>query len=119
MWVEPDRTGYEPRYEQQVFSTAERTGIFKLVVSPDGRDGSLTIRQDASLYVGLLAGDQRAELNLPASRMAWFHLARGSAMLNGNALTAGDGVAIHGPAPVLLTEGVGADFVLWDVPETQ
>lgn len=90
IWIIPDRAGYEPRYAQQDFS--ESQGI-SLVVSPDGRDNSLPIRQNASIYQ-LKLSDQTEEFATSAERTYWLQVANGSMNVNGQDLEAGDGAAI-------------------------
>ncbi len=116
MWIHPRVRSTLPRYEQKAFSAAERRGRLRLVVSPDGADGSLTIGQDARLYAALLARNDQVQHDLPPDRCAWLHVARGSVSLNGEALSPGDGAAI-GPGTQLLLRGVeDAELVLWDLP---
>ncbi len=115
MWVIPARRGGRPRYEQREFPLAGRRGALQLVVSPDGRDGSLTIGQDASLLVGLLDGEESVSYPL-AGRGAWLHLARGHATINGRELGPGDGAAVREEGEIVLARGRGAELVLWDLP---
>ena len=117
MWVLPARTGTTPRYEQKRFSEAERRGKLRLVVSPDGEAGSLTIGQDVRLHVGLLDGEESLEYRPAAGRAAWLHVALGALELNGLALGPGDGAAIQGETRLELLKGKAAEFVLWDLPE--
>lgn len=116
MWVFPRERGTEPRYEQRTYPEAERRGRLRLLVSPDGRDGSLTIGQDALLHAGLLDGDERIEHALPIGRAAWLHVAKGSLELNGQSLGPGDGAALVDEPSLTLTAGQHAEFVLWEVP---
>ena len=114
MWVLPREQGYEPRYEQKAFPAEELRGL-RLVVSPDGRDGSLTIGADASLYAGTVAAGEENRLSLEPGR-AWLHVAKGSVRLNGEELAPGDGAAIEGETE-LAFEGVeDAELVLWHFP---
>ncbi len=116
MWVFPRQDGQDPRYEQREFEEAERRGRLRLVVSPDGRDGSLTIGQDALLFVGLLDEGESAELELESGRQAWVHVGRGELAVNGTRLTRGDGAAVTGESSLTLT-GRDAEFVIWDLRE--
>src|SRR5690242_6764300 len=77
IWIMPDRRGYAPGYEQKHFTEAERQGQLRLVASNDGRDGSLTIHQDARLYASLLAPGEPVTHDLAQGRYAWLHVARG------------------------------------------
>jgi len=115
MWVIPARRGTEPRYDQRPFPAAERQGRLRLVVSPDGADGSITIGQDARLYASLLAAGEEAELALDPRRRGWLHVARGAVRANGTELGPGDGAAVQGEERLVL-EGVRpADLVYWDL----
>jgi quercetin 2,3-dioxygenase len=95
IWIEPDRRGLAPGYEQKRFEPGERRGVLRLVASRDGRDGSVTVHQDVSLYSGVLGPGQHAELTLGEGRRAWVHVARGGVTVNGVALGEGDGVALE------------------------
>ena len=94
IWIVPERGGLEPSYEQRAFTDAEKRGRLRLVGSPDGRDGSVIIHQDVDLYAGLFDDGESARLSLRPGRKAWVQVARGDAVVNGEPLTAGDGVAI-------------------------
>ncbi len=117
MWVMPAERGTKPRYEQSEFPESGRRGALKLVVSPNGDDGSLTIGQDARLYAALVDGDEVVTHTLPAKRSAWLHVARGSVELNGHHLGPGDGAAIQDEQQLTLKNGDAAELVLWDLPE--
>ncbi|MBL4771634.1 MAG: pirin family protein [Planctomycetes bacterium] len=116
MWVRPAEQGRSPRYEQASFPLAERQGQIRLVVAPDGRDGALTIGQDACLYAGLLDEGESAQLELAHGRKGWLHVARGSLTLNGMSFGPGDGAAIDAESR-LHFEGIHvAEFVFFDLP---
>ncbi|MEX2015737.1 MAG: pirin family protein [Candidatus Hydrogenedentales bacterium] len=102
MWIIPAQRGAKPRYEQRMFPESERRGQLRLVVSPDGRDGSLTIGQDASLYAGLLEGPERIRHEFGGGRAGWLHVARGSVTLNGQRLEPGDGAVIEGEGAITI-----------------
>jgi redox-sensitive bicupin YhaK (pirin superfamily) len=112
IWLEPEREGLEPSYEQRAFPEGERHNRLRLVASPDGHDGSLTIRQDARLYLATLDGGRGVSHDLEPGRHAWLQVLRGDVGINGLALAAGDGAAISvepgltiradGPSEVLL-----------------
>ena len=115
IWLLPDEEGIAPSYEQKTFADADKRGRLRLIASPDGREGSVTLHTDSALYAALLAKGERAELPLPAGRHAWVHVARGSAAVNGQALSAGDGAALSDEARVSL-EGVdGAEVLVFDL----
>ncbi|MDJ0572043.1 MAG: pirin family protein [Pleurocapsa sp. MO_192.B19] len=94
IWILPERAGIEPSYEQKHFTLDEKQGRLRLVASPDGRDNSVTIHQDANLYVASLNKGDRVNHNTNKNRSLWVQIARGSAEINGQSLQAGDGAAI-------------------------
>jgi redox-sensitive bicupin YhaK (pirin superfamily) len=96
IWLMPARRGIAPGYEQKLFTDADKRGTLKLVASPDGRAGSVTIHTDANVYAGLFASGEAAELELAPGRGAWLHVARGKVKINGVELGEGDGAAIEG-----------------------
>jgi len=116
MWVLPAERAAKPRYEQKGFPAAERRGRLRLVVSPDGANGSLTIGQDARLYAGLLDGAERTELALAPARVAWLHVGLGKLHANGEHLGPGDGAAILDEKQLVLERGERAEFVVWELP---
>jgi redox-sensitive bicupin YhaK (pirin superfamily) len=114
IWILPDRAGHEPGYQQIAFPAEERRGALRLIASPDGARGSVTIHQDVRLYATLLDGDQRVEHTIAPGRHAWVHVARGSATVNGTALAAGDAVSTS-DAGVLALTGDGAELLVFDL----
>ena len=117
IWVLPDRAGHEPGYEQKAFPEADRRGKLRLAASPDGAEGSLTIHQQARLYLTLLGAGERVRHALAPGRSAWVQVARGEVSVNGTPLRAGDGAALTGEAAVELAgrgEGV-ADVLVFDL----
>ncbi len=116
MWILPAKQGTEPRYEQKEFGAGERDGKLRLVVSPDGAEGSLTIGQDVRMFASVLGAGDRIEQAIPAGRVAWLHVARGAVMLNGEELGPGDGAAIQDERQIVLEGREPAELVLWDLP---
>ncbi|AUL15428.1 pirin family protein [Bordetella bronchiseptica MBORD675] len=116
IWIEPDVAGIAPEYEEKRFPEADKRGRLRQLVSPDGADGSLRIHQDARLYAGLFDGTESAELPLAAGRRSWVHVARGSLVVNGQRLDAGDGLALQDEAAVRLGDGEGAEVLVFDLP---
>lgn len=115
IWIVPSVRGVTPTYEQKSFGD-ERKGKLRVVVSPDGRDGSLSIHQDASLYATILAKGQSVEHALAHGRRAWVQVARGEATLNGTALAQGDGAAITNEAKLALTAtSESSELLLFDL----
>jgi redox-sensitive bicupin YhaK (pirin superfamily) len=115
IWIVPDKAGHRPGYEQKSFPVAEREGRLRVVASPDGRDGSVTLHQDAVLLVGNLGKGQEATYSLANGRHSWVHVARGSVSVNGTELRAGDAAAVDEPGAVALA-GAGGEVLLFDLP---
>ena len=115
IWLLPDRTGIAPGYEQKAFSDDEKRGRLRLVASPDGRDGSVTVHADASIYAGLFDGDEAAELQLDPARLAYAFVARGEVEVNGQALRAGDALALKQEDRVQVRRGQGAELLVFDL----
>jgi quercetin 2,3-dioxygenase len=93
IWILPDRPGHEPGYEQKSFSEEEKRGKLRLIASPDGAQGSVTIHQDAKLFASLLSAGEQVAHQLAKGRFGWLQVAKGSVELNGKALKQGDGAA--------------------------
>jgi hypothetical protein len=108
IWLIPTQRGLPPGYEQRTFPAADKAGRLRLVASPDGRDGSITVHGDALVYAGLFGAGQAAELPLAPGRHAWIHVARGAARVNGHVLGAGDGLALS-EEPGVQVEGIDGD----------
>jgi redox-sensitive bicupin YhaK (pirin superfamily) len=116
IWIEPARAGIAPGYEQRAFPEAEKRGRLRLVASPDGTEGSVTIHQDARVYATLLESGQQVEHRLAPGRHAWVHVARGSLALNGERLGTSDGAAISGETTLRLVGEQDAEALLFDLP---
>jgi redox-sensitive bicupin YhaK (pirin superfamily) len=114
IWLIPESRGIKPGYEQKKFDFAKGTPT--LLASRGGRDGSVTIHQDASLYGAKLDGAERISFELKPSRRAWVHVAKGSVDLNGQRLSAGDGAAITGEKALDLSGGQTAEVLVFDLP---
>ena len=83
IWIIPSINGVTPGYQQQAFSEQEKRGVLRLVASPDGRDGSVTIHQDVNLYAALLDADEELVFSMPAGRHVWLQVVRGRLSANG------------------------------------
>jgi redox-sensitive bicupin YhaK (pirin superfamily) len=115
IWILPERAGLEPSYEQRAFPEEERRNRLRVVASPDGRDGSLTIQQDATLHLGTLEAGGEVSHSLASGRHAWLQVLRGAVHLNGRRLAGGDGAAISDePALAIKAEGP-AEVLLFDL----
>ena len=116
IWIMPDRNGHAPGYEQKHFDPAALDGRLRLIASPDGRDGSVTIHQNASVYASRLDGPASVEHSMAPGRRAWVQVARGAVVLNGVALSAGDGARIENETRLHFEQGRGAEVLLFDLP---
>jgi redox-sensitive bicupin YhaK (pirin superfamily) len=117
IWLLPDRRGHAPSYEQKAFPEGERRGRLRLVASPDGAAGSLTVHQDARVYAAILSRGEAVEHALAPGRGAWVQVARGEVEAGGEVLRAGDGAAVEGQGSLRLA-GAGdgtAELLLFDL----
>ena len=115
IWIEPNVRGIEPGYEQKHFDTGSKHGVLRLVASPDGRDGSVTIHADAAIYSGLFDGAQALTRALDPARKTYVHLVRGSASVNGQALQAGDALRLENEHELRIDQGVDAELLMFDL----
>lgn len=115
IWLLPDRRGHEPGYEQKHFADAEKRGRLRLIASPDGRDGSVSVHQDVRVYAALLDGDEAVSHEIERGRVAWIHVARGAVAVNGQALEAGDGAPIDTAGLLQFNDGEQAEILLFDM----
>jgi redox-sensitive bicupin YhaK (pirin superfamily) len=115
IWIEPKVTGIEPSYAQKHFAAQEKRARLRLIVSPDGRDGSLGMNQDAFLYAGLFDNGEGASLALSEGRKGYVHVAQGHIRVNGHALGAGDALKTGGGS-IALEDGQGAQVLVFDLP---
>ncbi|MGC1676689.1 MAG: pirin family protein [Candidatus Binataceae bacterium] len=116
MWLLPDRRGLAPGYEQRNFAETERRGRMRLVASPDGADGSVTIHQDARLYDGILSAGESLAHPMDGKRKGWLHVARGAVKANDATLKAGDGAAIENESALKLAASEQSEVLLFDLP---
>ncbi|MGB3493447.1 MAG: pirin family protein [Elainellaceae cyanobacterium] len=116
IWILPDTKGLEPSYEQVHISQEERRGNLRLIGSRDGREGSVTIHQDVSLYAASLGVGDEVQYDVAAGRSLWLQVAKGAVTLNGEALTAGDGMAIAESAHfTLVGQSDDVDILMFDL----
>jgi len=115
IWIRPVRAGLTPGYEQKAFPLAERQGQLRLVASPDGRDGSLLIHQDAYLYTTHLAAGNETTYALASDRHAWLQVIDGSLTVNGTQVSSGDGLAVSEEIHLRLRADSDAHLLLFDL----
>jgi quercetin 2,3-dioxygenase len=115
IWLLPRQTGLTPSYEQKAFPDAEKHNRWRLIASPDGRDGSLTIHQDSRLYLARLNEAQELRHELANGRHAWLQVLHGGASVNGTVLKAGDGAALTDEKAVTVQATEAAEVLLFDL----
>jgi redox-sensitive bicupin YhaK (pirin superfamily) len=116
IWIQPSQQGIPPSYEEKHFSVEEKQGKLRLIASGDGREGSVLIHQDASLYAALLDGEDQATHALQAGRLGYVHVIRGRVEVNGVELNTGDALKITDEASVSITKAEAAELLLFDLP---
>jgi redox-sensitive bicupin YhaK (pirin superfamily) len=115
IWLLPARNGLKPSYEQKAFDPREQHNRLRLVASPDGRDGALTIHQDARLYLATLTPGARLNHGLDTGRAAWLQVLRGAVTLNGTALSAGDGATVSAESTLAVEANADSEVLLFDL----
>ena len=114
IWIEPKVAGIPPSYEQKHFKPVDKRGRLRLIASPDGRDGSVTLHQDALVYAGLFDGRENASYNLKNEK-GYVHVARGRITVNGHVLEAGDALKTE-DGTLELENGEKAEVLVFDLP---
>ena len=115
IWLLPRQAGLTPSYEQKAFPDAEQVNRLRVVASPDARDGSLTINQDASIYLAKLEPGKSVEHPLVGGRHAWLQVLRGSVRLNGQQLATSDGAAVSDEPLLRIEADEAAEVMLFDL----
>lgn len=115
IWIEPNERNVTPSYEELDVPREEKRNRLRLVASPDGRERSLTIHQDAAIYLGDLEAGKEASLSLGAGRHAWVQVLRGEASVNGASLTTGDAAAVSEESAVAIRSDEGAEVMVFDL----
>ena len=117
IWIVPDRTGIAPRYDQKRFPDDEKRATLRLVGSPDGRNGSIIIHQDAELFAASLNEGEQTTHSFERGRKGWLQVVRGSVDANGRRLDAGDGAALQDEAALNVTARIdGSEILVFDLP---
>ena len=114
IWILPETPGSPPGYEQKTFPPKTRRGKLRLVGSPDGREGSLTVGQEVTIYASVLEPGEEVQHRLAPGRHAWLQVAEGALELNGHRLEEGDGAAVTDEDELDIT-GKGSEFLLFDL----
>lgn len=115
IWIEPSERGIEPGYEQKHFADADKRGVLRLIASPDGRDGSLTLHADASIYAGLFDAGETLTKLLDASRKTYVQVVRGGVSVNGVALQSGDALKIEHETALHIDGASNAEVLVFDL----
>ena len=115
IWIEPGQRGIAPGYEEKHFDAASKRGRLRLIASPDGREGSVTIHQDALVFAALLDGSETAVHAPGPGRKAYVHVALGEVTANGRMLRAGDALKATGEREIRLEQGNAAEVLLFDL----
>jgi len=116
IWIQPNVKGIPPSYEEKHFTAAEKQGQLRLIASADGRDNSVLIHQDASIYAAILNGEQPLQHTLANGRTAYVHLIRGRLSVNGTELNGGDAVKVTAETLITLANAEAAEVLLFDLP---
>ncbi|MGH8854932.1 MAG: pirin family protein [Telluria sp.] len=116
IWIEPNTTSEAPGYEEKHFDIASKQGRLRLIASSDGREGSVSIRQDASIYATIMHGADALEHPLAAGRQAYVHVIHGSVTVNGVALAGGDALKVTDENLVRLEQAQAAEVLVFDLP---
>ena len=115
IWIEPDVKGIAPGYEQKTIPDSEKRGLLRLVASPDGEAGAVTVHADAKIYAGLFDGTETALMTLNPQRKTYVHLVRGQLEVNGKQLQAGDAAAMESEVQLQLGRGQAAEVLVFDL----
>lgn len=117
IWILPNEKGAQPRYDQKTFPSIENSGKLVLIASPNAREGSVLIRQDASIYASRLKKGQRVTIEIGRGRYAWIQMVKGALEVNGTSLTVGDGAAISEELHLeLKAVDSESEFLVFDLP---
>ncbi|QGZ63903.1 pirin family protein [Paraburkholderia acidisoli] len=115
IWIAPNEKGAQPRYQQKNIADAEKRGKLRLILSPDGANDSLLLRQDARVYAGRFDGAETAKLEVAADRYVYVHVARGSVTINGVEFGEGDGARLRSERELTVANGHDAEVLVFDL----
>jgi redox-sensitive bicupin YhaK (pirin superfamily) len=115
IWILPDTLNLEPEYEQKAFSEEERRGQLRVIASHDGREGSVKVHQDVTLFASILGAGERVERTMDPTRHAWIQVARGSITVNDKAAEQGDGMIVTGESSLQIVGNEASELLLFDL----
>jgi len=115
IWILPETVGLEPDYEQKAFGQDERRGQLRLIASNDGRDGSVTVHQDVSVFASILGAGESVKRDMDQTRYGWIQVARGSIRVNGQRAEQGDGAIAMGESSLEIVAETPAEILLFDL----
>ncbi|KGF73515.1 quercetin 2,3-dioxygenase [Neosynechococcus sphagnicola sy1] len=115
IWILPEQLHLQPSYEQKFYPPAEKQGQLRLIASQDGREETVTVHQDMSLYAATLAPDQAVTYEIPSDRRVWLQVVRGAVTVNQSPLQAGDGAGISKERSLQIVGQQPAEFLLFDL----
>ncbi|TFW71160.1 quercetin 2,3-dioxygenase [Methylotenera oryzisoli] len=116
IWINPNVTGITPSYEEKHFDAASKANQLRLIASQDGKDGSVLIHQDASIYAAILNGETTLTHQLAPNRTGYVHLIRGQVEVNGTKLTTGDALKIQQESSIEFSNAADAELLMFDLP---
>jgi redox-sensitive bicupin YhaK (pirin superfamily) len=116
IWIQPNQVGIPPSYEEKNFTVESKLGNLRLIASNDGREGSVLIHQDASIFASILRSGDALKHELAAGRIAYVHVIRGDVTVNGTALKGGDALKITAENLVTLGDATDAEVLVFDLP---
>ncbi len=116
IWIEPNVKGIAPSYEEKHFDQASKTGQLRLIASPDNRDGSILIHQDAYIYASILSIGDAVQHHIEGGRTAYVHVIRGQVDVCGNTLKTGDALKITETNLIEFSNANDVEFLLFDLP---
>ena len=115
VWIQTEKKGIDPSYEQKSFDEKSKLNRLALVVSRDGQDGSVSIHQDVNIYVSLLEAGKTIDYEIPKNRHVWIQMIEGLMEVSGESLQAGDGLAVSDELNLKITASVKSKFLLFDL----
>ena len=115
IWILPDTVGLEPGYEQKAFTEDERRGQLRLIASNDGRDGSVTVHQDVTVFASILGAGDSVSYDMHQTRYGWIQVARGAINVNGQPVAQGDGAVVMGESSLEIAAEEPSEILLFDL----